>query len=48
VREAEECLLLESVTKKRLVKTQQTGKGIAGAVVISDSAVIACSSELCV
>jgi hypothetical protein len=31
--EAEESLLLEAVTRERLVKTQQAGKGLAGAVV---------------
>jgi hypothetical protein len=32
--EAEKSPLLEAVTRKRLVKTQQAGKGLAGAVVI--------------
>jgi hypothetical protein len=47
--------MLEAVARERLVKTQQAGKGLAGAVVvicksveISDSTVIACSSEWCV
>jgi hypothetical protein len=34
VREAEEFSLLESVVRKRLVKTQRVGKDLAGAVVI--------------
>jgi hypothetical protein len=34
--EAEESPLLETVTKERLVKTQQAGKGLAFAVVISE------------
>jgi hypothetical protein len=34
LREAEESILLESVAKERLVKTQQAGKCLAGAVVI--------------
>jgi hypothetical protein len=33
-REAEEHPLLVAVARERLVKTQQTGKGLAGAVVI--------------
>jgi hypothetical protein len=32
--EAEESPLLEAVARERLVKTQQAGKGLAGAVVI--------------
>jgi hypothetical protein len=32
--EAEESPLLEAVVRERLVKTQQAGKGLAGAVVI--------------
>jgi hypothetical protein len=32
-RKAEESPLLDAVAKKRLVKTQQAGKGLAGAVV---------------
>jgi hypothetical protein len=32
--EAEESPLLEAVAREHLVKTQQTGKGLAGAVVI--------------
>jgi hypothetical protein len=32
--EAEESPLLEAVTRERLVKTQQAGKGLASAVVI--------------
>jgi hypothetical protein len=48
VREAEEFPLLEAVARERLVKTQQAGKGLAGAVVISGGAVIACSSDSCV
>jgi hypothetical protein len=51
--EAEVSPLLETVTRERLVKTQQAGKGLAGAVVICElwislGAVIACSSEPCV
>jgi hypothetical protein len=46
--EAEESPLLETVAREWLVKTQQAGKGLAGAVEISHSAVIACSSEWCV
>jgi hypothetical protein len=34
VREAEESALSEAVDRERLVKTQQTVKGLAGAVVI--------------
>jgi hypothetical protein len=50
VHEAEESPLLEAVARERLVKTQQTGKGLAGAMVICElcGAVIACSSESCV
>jgi hypothetical protein len=33
-REAEESPLLEAVAKKRLMKKQQAGKGLAGAIVI--------------
>jgi hypothetical protein len=33
-REAEECPLLEAAARERLVKTQQAGQGLAGAVVI--------------
>jgi hypothetical protein len=33
-REAEESSLLEAVARERLLKTQQAGKGLAGAVVI--------------
>jgi hypothetical protein len=33
---AEESAVLEALTKKRLVKTQQAGKGLAGAVVICE------------
>jgi hypothetical protein len=36
VREAEESPLLEAVARERLVKTQQAGKGLAGAVVICE------------
>jgi hypothetical protein len=43
--EAEEFPLLEVVTRERPVKTQQAGKGLAGAVVIGGGAVIACSSK---
>jgi hypothetical protein len=32
--EAEESLLLEAITRERMVKTQQAGKHLAGAVVI--------------
>jgi hypothetical protein len=35
-REAEESPLLEAVAKERLVKTQQAGKGLAGAMVICE------------
>jgi hypothetical protein len=34
--EAEETPLLEAVTREQLVKTQQAGKDLAGAVVISE------------
>jgi hypothetical protein len=34
VREAVETPLLEAVARERLAKTQQAGKGLAGAVVI--------------
>jgi hypothetical protein len=34
--EVEEYPLLEAVTRERLVKTQQAGKGLAGAVVICE------------
>jgi hypothetical protein len=34
--EAEESPLLEAVTRERLAKTQQAGKGLAGAVVICE------------
>jgi hypothetical protein len=53
-REAEESPLLEDVAKERLVKTQQVGKDLASAVVISElwrlemGLLIACSSESCV
>jgi hypothetical protein len=33
-RETEESPLLEAVVRERLMKTQQAGKGLAGAVVI--------------
>jgi hypothetical protein len=36
VREAEEYAPLETVSRERLVKTQQAGKGLAGAVVICE------------
>jgi hypothetical protein len=36
VREAEEFPLLETVTRERLVKTQQAGKCLVGAVVICE------------
>jgi hypothetical protein len=45
---SEKLTLLEAVARERLVKIQQTVKGLAGAVVISGGAVIACSSESCV
>jgi hypothetical protein len=47
--EAEESPLLVAVTRERLVKTEQAGKDLAGAVVIciSDGAVIARTYELC-
>jgi hypothetical protein len=35
-REAEESPLSEAAARKRLVKTQQAGKGLAGAVVICE------------
>jgi hypothetical protein len=34
--EAEESPLLEAVARERLVKTKRAGKGLAGAVVISE------------
>jgi hypothetical protein len=37
VLEAEESPLLKVLTGERLVKTQQTGKGLAGAVIICES-----------
>jgi hypothetical protein len=49
--EAEESSLLKAITRARLVKTQQAGKGLAGAVVIckiSDNVKITYSYELCV
>jgi hypothetical protein len=36
VRGAEESPLLEAIVKKRLLKTQQAGKNLADAVVISE------------
>jgi hypothetical protein len=36
VREAEESALLEAVARERLMKAQQAGKGLAGAVVICE------------
>jgi hypothetical protein len=36
VREVEESPLLEAVARERLVKRQQAGKGLAGAVVICE------------
>jgi hypothetical protein len=36
VREAEESPLLEAVTRERLVKVQQDGKRLAGALVICE------------
>jgi hypothetical protein len=36
IAEAEESPMLEAVTRERLVKTQQSGKGLAGAVVICE------------
>jgi hypothetical protein len=36
MREAEESPLLEAVASERLVKTQQAGIGLAGAVVICE------------
>jgi hypothetical protein len=36
VREAEESLLLEAVTRERLLKTADWKKGFAGAVVVCD------------
>jgi hypothetical protein len=34
VREPEESLLLKAVARERMIKSQQAGKGMAGAVVI--------------
>jgi hypothetical protein len=54
VREAEESQLLESVARKRLLKTQQAGKKLNGCygdpwiVEISSGAEITCSSEWCI
>jgi hypothetical protein len=45
--QAEESPLLEAVARERLVKTQQAGKGLAGAVVIC-GAVNTCTNESCV
>jgi hypothetical protein len=36
MREAEESPLLEAVARKRLMKRQQAGKGLAGTVVICE------------
>jgi hypothetical protein len=36
VREAEESPMLEAVANERLVKTQQAGKGLAGAMVFCE------------
>jgi hypothetical protein len=36
VREAEESSLLEAFARERLVKTQQAGKGLTGAVMICE------------
>jgi hypothetical protein len=36
-REAEKSLLLEAVARERLMKAQQPGKGLAGAVVICET-----------
>jgi hypothetical protein len=36
VQEAEESLLLEAIAREQLVKTQQEGKGLVGAVVICE------------
>jgi hypothetical protein len=36
MREAEESPMLEAVARERLVKRQQAGKGLKGAVVICD------------
>jgi hypothetical protein len=36
VREAEESPLLEAVVRDRLVKTQQSGKGLAGTAAICE------------
>jgi hypothetical protein len=41
VHEAEESPLLEAVARERLVKPQQAGKGLAGAVVICEFVEIA-------
>jgi hypothetical protein len=39
--EAEESPLLEAVAREQLVKIQQAGKGLAGAVVICDLWILA-------
>jgi hypothetical protein len=36
VRDIEESSLLEAVTRERLMKTQQAGKGLAGVVTICE------------
>jgi hypothetical protein len=46
--EVEESSFLEAVTKQLIVKTEQTGKVLAGTLVISGGAVIACTSQWCV
>jgi hypothetical protein len=48
VLEAEESPLLEDIARERPVKTQQAGKGLMGAVVISGGAVFTCAYESCV
>jgi hypothetical protein len=35
-RETEECPLLKAVARERLVKTEQSGKGLAGIMVICE------------
>jgi hypothetical protein len=47
-REDEESPLLEAIARERLVKTQQTGKGLAGAVVICELWSIAVAMQLLV
>jgi hypothetical protein len=46
-KELERVKVLKAIARERLVKTEQAGKGLTGAVVISGGAVIACSYDLC-